>query len=311
MIVELLSTQAGGTLGAFGGTISASCVTGSFDDGPLGCGFYDVQPCAFGSCSPQSITSTQELIVRVSGGVAPYTVECLNINGTMTTPECFYIAPSPINSLPTTGVFDTRVISAPGGVAGSYAIVGRCSATALSGGGTFTLRVRDSSAVPVVQNYTINWSITRTIGTGGGGGGGSISTEAYLPYGVTGQNVEAGSPVRILNETMDGYVQTDVISVRKSMQNLVKLVSYSGITLTCSDNTPLTLRDGSTINSTDATGHYLPVQDDDGFRWEEIIAVEHVGRGEVATIFCDNQCYAAGDVEGRWIWTHNSDFAKL
>lgn len=310
MIVELLSTQSGGGLGTFSGTISATCVTGSFDDGPLGCGFYDVQPCPFGSCSPQSITSTQELIVRVSGGIAPYTVECLNIGGTMSTAECFYIAPSPINSLPTTGIFDTRVIASSGGIAGSYGIVGRCSSTALTGSGTFTLRVRDSSPIPVVQNFTINWSINRSIGTGGGGGG-SISTNAFMPYGLTGATVEVGSPVMILNSTMDGSESTEVISVRKSMQKLVKLVSYSGITLTCSDNTPLTLIDGSTINSTEAAGHDLPVQDESGFRWEKIIAVEDAGYGEVSTVYCNDQCYAAGDVDGRWIWTHNSNFAKL
>lgn len=310
MTVELLASQIGGGLGPFSGEISASCVTGAFDDGPLGCGFYDVQPCAFGSCSPQSVISTQELIVRVSGGIAPYTVESLNIGGTMATPECFYIAPSPINSLPTTGIFDTRIISSSGGVAGSYGIVGRCSSTPNVGSGSYTLRVRDSSPVPNVQNFTIGWSMTRSIGTGGGGGG-SISVNALLPNGLNGSDIQVGDSLLVLNSSMDGYETSEVISTRKSMQRLVCLTSYSGITLTCSDNTPLTVRGGSTINSTEAAGYDLPVQDEDGFRWERIISVDDAGYGEVNTIFCDNQCYAAGDTEGRWIWTHNSNFAKL
>jgi hypothetical protein len=42
-----------------------------------------------------------------------------------------------------------------------------------------------------------------------------------------------------------------------------------------------------------------------GFRWEEIVEVRSAGRGMVATIYCKDQCYAAGNEPGRWIWTHN------
>jgi hypothetical protein len=149
---------------------------------------------------------------------------------------------------------------------------------------------------------------------GGGGGGGSVSLMAFMPNQPAtyrAKDMAAGDELVLLNSERNGTVTGSVVSNRTSEQNLVRLVSESGITLTCSDNTPLTLENGESINSTDALGVKLPVQDDNGFRWETITAVQQVGRGLVATIYCDNQCYGAGDVEGRYIWTHNLQNSKV
>lgn len=150
-----------------------------------------------------------------------------------------------------------------------------------------------------------------TIGGGGGGGGGgglgSVAARSFMPM-VRKRAIEmtVGDQLLLLNETRDGYKTGTVSAIRSSTQNLVTLISASNIRLTCSDNTPITLEDGSCINSTEAKGHRLPVEDTDGFRWEEIVDVLDAGRGVVATISCDDQCYAAGDVPGHWIWTHNA-----
>lgn len=139
------------------------------------------------------------------------------------------------------------------------------------------------------------------------GGGGSVSISAYLPMlSKLAGRAGAGDSLLLLNDERQGTKSGTVISNRISMQNLVTLVSTSGIRLTCSDNTPLTLEDGSSINSTEALGVRLPVQDNNGFRWEEIVEVRDAGRGNVATIYCMDQCYAAGDEPDRWIWTHNA-----
>ena len=143
---------------------------------------------------------------------------------------------------------------------------------------------------------------------GGGGGGGSVAVSAYMPGSARRAGAMVpGDSLKLLSLDRHGVMDGTVITNRVSEQNLVTLVSSSGIRLTCSDNTPLTLEDGTGINSTQALGHRLPVEDSQGFRWEEITAVLDAGRGPVATIFCDNQCYAAGDEPDRWIWTHNAD----
>lgn len=145
------------------------------------------------------------------------------------------------------------------------------------------------------------------VDTGGGGGGsGSVSIYAFMPFlsKLAGEFVP-GDQLALLDETREGYKDGVVVSNRTSLQKLLRLTSSSGITLTCSDNTPLTLRDGTCINSTEALGVQLPVLDAAGFRWEEIVSVEEVGTGYVATIYCLDQCYAAGDQADRFIFTHN------
>ena len=148
---------------------------------------------------------------------------------------------------------------------------------------------------------------------GGGGGGGSVSIYAYMPLQTPklARDLVAGDDLLLLDpndfsKTMVGSVTSNRISTQK----LVTLVSASGIRLTCSDNTPITLEDKSCINSTEAKGHKLPVQDESGFRWEEIVDVLDSGVGDVATISCLNQCYGAGDEPEKYIWTHNESNTK-
>lgn len=139
-----------------------------------------------------------------------------------------------------------------------------------------------------------------------GGGGGSVSIKAYMPGSTKrARDFDVGDELLLLNTDRNGTMPGTVLSNRYSEQNLLTLVSESGIELTCSDNTPLTVEDGPGINSTEALGRRLPVLDEQGFRWEEIVEVRPAGRGMVATIYCKNQCYAAGDQPGRWILTHN------
>lgn len=201
-----------------------------------------------------------------------------------------------------------RVRSIPGTTAGSSrktAVTYNVSIAADSAG----------SNVLASGSYTLSatGTVPRYFGVGGGDGGGSVYIHSYLPfYDKKAGEFIPGDRLLLLSEDRQGTMIGSVVSNRISTQRLLTLVSKTGITLTCSDNTPLTLEDGSSINSTEALGHKLPVQDLDGFRWEEIVEVRDSGYGEVATIYCLDQCYAAGDQQGRWIWTHNvgAEFEK-
>jgi hypothetical protein len=160
------------------------------------------------------------------------------------------------------------------------------------------------------------YNYSDTVGyTGGGGyfGGGefSVSSLAYMPgtSKLAGQ-MEPGDPLLLLSEDRQGTMPGVVVSNVVNQRPVLTLVSESGIRLTCSKNTPLTLEDGSCVNSTEALGKKLPVEDQNGFRWELIVEVLDAGIGDVATIYCKDQCYAAGDQPGRWIWTHNTSFEK-
>jgi len=149
------------------------------------------------------------------------------------------------------------------------------------------------------------------ISGGGGDSSGSVNVNARMPgtSKLAGQMIH-GDALVLLAEDRQGTIPGVVISNTISEQRLLTMVSESGIKLTCSDNTPLTLEDGSSINSTEVLGKKLPVEDQNGFRWELIVEVLDAGHGKVATIYCEDQCYAAGDEPGRWIWTHNADAIK-
>ena len=161
---------------------------------------------------------------------------------------------------------------------------------------------------PTDTNYG---AFGETILSGGGDANGSVNVNAYMPNTskLAGQMIH-GDALVLLSEDRQGTIPGVVISNTISEQRLLTMVSESGIKLTCSDNTPLTLEDGSSINSTEVLGKKLPVEDQNGFRWELIVEVLDAGHGKVATIYCEDQCYAAGDEPGRWIWTHNASNIK-
>jgi len=140
----------------------------------------------------------------------------------------------------------------------------------------------------------------------------SVSSRAYMPGSLKpAGDFIPGDSLLLLSDDRQGSKFGEVISNRLTDDaKLITLISESGIKLTCSIQTPLTLENGDYIFVSEALGHKLPVQDIRGFRWEYIVGLIDAGVGQVATIYCDDQCYAAGDENGKYIWTHNMAAAK-
>lgn len=160
--------------------------------------------------------------------------------------------------------------------------------------------------------YQIGSGTTPASGGGGGsvGGGGGFSDscvcyDSYLPDGRKAYQVYAGTMIEIVNETLDDVCSIDVTRNYLADSECVKLTSISGIELICSVTTPITLEDGRGIYAPACQGRRLPVKDENGFRWELIETVEHVGIMTVAHISCHNKVYGAGSQPGRFIYTHN------
>jgi len=207
-----------------------------------------------------------------------------------------------------------------GGMSGGYASGGPGALSSLGGSGFGPESIRLSGGPG---------SGVLSLGGGGGGGGGGgsgggssgggsgaacVSVDAFMPYTAKRAGEMApGDALEVLDEDMQGSHRDAVISNRTvDDQNLLTLVSESGISLTCSDTTPVTYEDGSGGMVTDVLGKRLPVMDeDDGFRWEKIVEVIPSGKGKVAVIYCLEQCYAAGDEDGKYILTHNSNALHL
>ena len=105
-----------------------------------------------------------------------------------------------------------------------------------------------------------------------------------------------------LNETIEGTIS----EIKATRHSLVTLVSESGIKLTCSYLTPMTLEFGQLYTAGRCLGKNIPVMDNGAFRWEACISVTNIGLGwayNIKTSNAENVCYGAGDELNKYIWT--------
>ncbi len=157
-----------------------------------------------------------------------------------------------------------------------------------------------------------NWTGGSVGGGGGGGGGGCVAATSYVDFQKTAGTVEAGDYLMGMTDDLQ-FMELHVLSVRRQVQPCVRLYSKSGVTLVCSKSTPLTLQNGDCVLAGEArAGIKLPVRffaaDPE---WETIIKIEEVGNREVMLINCGGQSYAAGELPGRYIYTHNNNQQKM
>lgn len=148
-------------------------------------------------------------------------------------------------------------------------------------------------------------------GGGGGGGGGCVWWGSHLQDNSFVYDAHPGSKLWILDENGEGFHDGKVETISFMMQPCYTILTESGIELTASDSTPITLRDGSSINITKCMGHEVPVWDKEGgFRWEEVLTVYSVGQKRVALLNAGNNTFAAGNSPDRYIFTHNLEQNK-
>lgn len=163
----------------------------------------------------------------------------------------------------------------------------------------------------VYLGYVTTMSSGGTGGGGGGYGGGgecvALSSDIALVDGssVSAAAVLPGASIAALAVGMDGTSSAVVDRVRVAENECVRLVSASGAKLSLALNTPMTLPGGRCEIAANMTGLPVAVLDDQGFRWEPVVAVEYLGRLPVAEVTCGNATYAAGDLAGRFIFSHN------
>lgn len=134
-----------------------------------------------------------------------------------------------------------------------------------------------------------------------------IDADSYMPFDFKAEETYNGMPLYILDEeSMNNYKEHYVVNHSfKEDQDSVEIETSSGIQLVVSKATPITIQSGKVINVMDSLGEYVPVLDNDDFRWEEITKLTDVGLRRVVRIFADNKTYAAGKHPNRFIFTHN------
>ncbi len=145
--------------------------------------------------------------------------------------------------------------------------------------------------------------------SGGGGGGGCCWIDARLASGKPVGAAEVGDLLLMMNDAGSGTYTGRVTEVSRSIQPSLTFETASGIRLTCSYSTPMPVSRAGRVDYLAArdclVGDLLPVQDDEGFRWEPLTGLEEAGRLPVQLITANDGVFAAGDAAGRHIFTHN------
>jgi hypothetical protein len=188
-------------------------------------------------------------------------------------------------------------------------------------GGTQTLVATTDPLLPYqnsgrVYVGTVQVAFPASGGSSGGGdvgGGNCVADDAWVETRdrgfVLARDILPGDFVRVLNETLDGTRWEAVTENRVSLAHGWCITSARGHTLRLSQTTPICIRDGSYISVSDIDGHELPIYVHGEFGWEPCTA-KFIGALKVAHIRCSQQVYAAGDVRGLSILTHNPTLPK-
>jgi len=141
-------------------------------------------------------------------------------------------------------------------------------------------------------------------GSGSGGGGACVSDECFLPLGLA-ADVECCTPILCVNETTLANETHAVVHAVRVPQLCVRVLTKSGITLTCSLDAPLRRIDGSYVYASEALGNVVTVMRGDDIHFEEVILVTPVGLRRIVGINAGDRCFWAGDIEGAYILHHN------
>lgn len=149
-------------------------------------------------------------------------------------------------------------------------------------------------------------------GSGGGYGGGGAGcpwASAYV-HTITGwrraEDIEPLDEVAVLADDGSGLGGFARVTANVASEQPCFTIrgEVSGVELTVSESTPITLRDGSIINVTEIDGHELPFEDNSGFRWEPC-TIRYAGVLTVQHISCGGKTFSAGNAEYAGILTHN------
>ena len=128
---------------------------------------------------------------------------------------------------------------------------------------------------------------------------------SYLHSGQQAMNAVVGDQLTVLNNSYSGYEVGSIKNITQASQLCVKITTASGIELTVSESTPITLQSGEVINVLNSLHEDVAVLDNGDFRWEEIVSLENMGELPVAFIDAGDKTYAAGNNADRMIFTHN------
>lgn len=179
-------------------------------------------------------------------------------------------------------------------------------------GGAVTYVASTSSETYIADANYIYVGYITTVADGGGGGSSPppppeycVAESAWMDLRRRAGEIGEGARIEVLSDDMASAEAAEVDAAHSARVLGVRLISSSGVRLTCSLTTPITQPCGSTVRAIDARGGLVAVKDAAGLRWEPIVHTERVGEIRVRRIHVGGRTYAAGDEPDRLMFTHN------
>ena len=167
---------------------------------------------------------------------------------------------------------------------------------------------------PVVPKVNVN------IGGGGtnfsvSGGGGCVVLDAYLPtiekrthndrIVERAWQYEPTFDIMLANEELISKAGK-VVGVSIDYQPCVKIITSSGIRLSCSTTAPILTKDKGYVVAPKLFGERVAVMRNDIAFWDEIVGIEDIGYKHVRVIDTGDNSFWAGDIHNAYILHHNS-----
>lgn len=154
-----------------------------------------------------------------------------------------------------------------------------------------------------------------TIPPSTGGGGGCVVLDAYLPTVETrlhnGKSVEKAWQIENDFDILlaDEQLKSNKGKVVKAMidfQPCVKIVTASGIRLSCSTTAPILTKNKGYVESPKLFGEQIAVMRNDIAFYDEVVGIEDIGYKHVRVIDTGDNSFWAGDIQNAYVLHHNA-----
>jgi predicted phage tail protein/uncharacterized coiled-coil protein SlyX len=172
---------------------------------------------------------------------------------------------------------------------------------------TFNVSIRKTGDPTILDTA----SVTITAYGDSGGNTDCVLANSYLQDGRRAGSVQVGDVMELAHhetlEAFSGVVQDSYTA----WQECVRMVTVSGVALGCSESAPIPVQNadgGYKHAGALLEGDVVPVMVDGVRGWEALASVESIGRHPVQRISVQDECFWAGEEEGKFILHHNVQY---
>lgn len=150
---------------------------------------------------------------------------------------------------------------------------------------------------------------------GGGGGGGCVVLDAYIPsIEIRTHNGKIVEKAWQLEPTFDILLANErlqsskgkVVKAMIDFQPCVKIVTASGISLSCSTTAPILTKNNGYIEAPKLFGESIAVMRNDIAFYDEVVSISDIGYKHVRVIDTGDNSFWAGDIQNAYVLHHNA-----